>query len=299
MNYTLHQLQIFREVCKQRSITRAANEMLMTQPALSIQLKQFQQQFEIPLIEIIGKKIHITEFGQSILAVTENILNEAEQLKFKTKEYKGLVTGKLRIASVSTGKYVLPYFIEGFSHAHSGVDLLLDVSNKDQAIRSLKENTVDFALVSIPPQQLEVEEEPLLENKLFRVYNPAYDLNEMPVIFREEGSATRLVVSDFLGMKTERKKLQLTSNEAVKQAMIAGLGYSILPLIGIKNELNAGQLEIISTPGLPISTYWRLIWLKGKKLSPVSEAFLQHIKQNKNEIIQKHFKWYLEFQEGK
>jgi LysR family transcriptional regulator, low CO2-responsive transcriptional regulator len=114
MNYTLHQLQVFLEVVRQRSITKAAEEMHMTQPALSIQLKNFQMQFDIPLIEKAGRNLVITDFGMSIAEIAENIIREADTLKYKTKEYGELLSGKLRISSASTGKYIIPYFLNGF-----------------------------------------------------------------------------------------------------------------------------------------------------------------------------------------
>lgn len=295
MNYTLHQLKIFVEVAKFRSITKAANEMNMTQPALSIQLKQFQQQFDIPLVELIGKKIQITDFGETVLVIAKNILDEVDLLKYKTKAYSGFLTGKLKISTVSTGKYVIPYYLSGFTQQHKGIDLVLDVSNKDLTMKMLRSNEIDFAFVSVLPNNIDVYEEPLLENKLFKVINPKYNLNDLPIIFREEGSATRTLMTEFLGVSNERKSLQLTSNEAVKQAIIAGLGYSILPLIGLKNELINQTLTIVPTEGLPISTYWRLIWLKNKKLSPIAQEFLQYIKENKQTIVQENFSWYSEF----
>lgn len=295
MNYTLHQLKIFVEVAKLKSVTKAANEMNMTQPALSIQLKQFQQQFDIPLVELIGKKIQITDFGETVLAIAQNILEEVELLKYKTKEYSGFLTGKLKISTVSTGQYVIPYFLSGFTQLHKGIDLVLEVSNKEQTMKMLRSNEIDFAFVSVLPNNIDVYEEPLLENKLFKVMNPKFNLNDLPVIYREEGSATRNIMTEFLGVSNERKSLQLTSNEAVKQAIIAGLGYSILPLIGIKNELANQTLAIVPTEGLPISTYWRLIWLKNKKLSPIAQAFLQYIKENKSSIVEENFDGFSQF----
>ncbi|MEN8928853.1 MAG: LysR substrate-binding domain-containing protein [Flavobacteriales bacterium] len=293
MNYTLHQLRIFQEVVRQGSITRAAEEMHMTQPALSIQLKNFQSQFDIPLTEIIGKKTHVTEFGKSIALIIENILNEAEAIKYKTKEYSGLFSGKLRLSVASTGKYVIPFFLTNFLRDNSGIDLTLDVSNKTSVVNSLKNNEIDFAFVSVLPTDFEVHEEIMLENKLFLVGNTKKIEKERPLIYREEGSATRAAMVECFNQDKERKSLQLTSNEAVKQALIAGIGYSVLPLIGIKNELSNQELFVIPFEGLPITTNWRLIWLKNKKLSPVADAFLTHIKINKHEIIQDKFRWYL------
>ncbi|MFT4695741.1 MAG: DNA-binding transcriptional LysR family regulator [Urechidicola sp.] len=295
MNYTLHQLKIFLEVVRQGTITKAADEMHMSQPALSIQLKNFQAQFDIPLTEIIGKKTHVTEFGKSISVIIENILNEAEAIKYKTKEYNGLFSGKLRISIASTGKYVIPYFLSDFLKNNSGIDLTLDVSNKTSVINSLKNNEIDFAFVSVLPTDLKVNEEILLENKLYLVGNEKNIENEKTLIYREDGSATGAAMVDYFSNSKERKSLKLTSNEAVKQACIAGIGYSILPLIGIKNELSNKQLYIVPSKGLPITTNWRLIWLQSKKLSPVAEAFLNHIKTNKYDIIQKQFNWYLSY----
>lgn len=295
MNYTLHQLQIFLEVTKQKSVTKAAAEMHMTQPALSIQLKKFQQQFDIPLTEIIGKKLHVTEFGKSIAEIAENILKEADAIKYKTKEYNGLYAGKLRISSASTGKYVIPYFLSGFIKDHPGIDLKLDVSNKTEVLKNLERNEIDFALVSVIPEKIKVEEELLLENKLYLVGDSNKIDKNKPLIYREEGSATRKAMDQYFGNTNERKSLELTSNEAVKQAVIAGLGYSIIPLIGIKNELSEKQLHIIPSNNLPITTSWRLIWLKNKKLSPIAEAYLDYIKSKKYEIIHKSFEWYLTF----
>ncbi len=296
MNYTLHQLQIFLEVVRQQSVTKAAEEMHMTQPALSIQLKNFQNQFDMPLTEVIGRQLYITDFGKSIAVIAENVLREADAIRYKTKEYEGLLVGKLRISTASTGKYVMPYFLSGFLKEHPGIDLVLDVSNKSTVIQNLQNNEVDMALVSVLPEEIEVMEEQLLQNRLYLVGSEATFDPKTPLIYREEGSATRKAMDGYFGKNKERKSLTLTSNEAVKQAVIAGLGCSILPLIGIRNELMGNQLHIIPSKELPIVTNWRLIWLKKKKLSPVAEAYLQYISNHKYEIVSKMFDWYLRFE---
>ena len=296
MNYTLHQLQVFLEVVRQQSITRAAEEMYMTQPAISIQLKNFQMQFDIPLVEVVGRKLYVTDFGESIAELAENVLREADAIRYKTKEYSGLFTGKLRISSASTGKYVIPYFLSGFMRQHAGIDLVLDVTNKALVMASLKNNEIDFALVSVVPEGVVVNEEPLLENRLYLVGNATTFDKTLPFIFREEGSATRLAMDHYLSRGTQRKRIELTSNEAVKQAVIAGLGYSIIPLIGLKNELLTHQLCIITTKALPIITEWKLIWLKSKKLSPVAQAYLNYVRDHKDQIAEDSFSWYTNYQ---
>lgn len=300
MNYTLNQIRVYLKIVETESITKAAEELYMTQPAVSIQLKNFQDQFEVPLTELVGRKLHITEFGYEIAEIAEKAFLELENLKFKTLEFKGLLSGKLKISSASTGKYVIPFFLGDFLQSAPGINLVLDVTNKSRVLESLKQNEIDFAIVSVIPKDLEVEEEKLVENKLFLVSDGKGNPKKKPLIFREEGSATRQEMERYFqqhGSK-DRKKLELTSNEAVKQAVVAGLGNSIVPLIGIKNELLNQSIHIVPRRGLPLKTDWRLIWLKSKRLSPVAQAYLDYVREHKEEIIEKHFKWYLDFEGG-
>ncbi|MBP9187554.1 MAG: LysR family transcriptional regulator [Bacteroidia bacterium] len=304
MNYTLNQLQIFLKVAEKQSVTKAAEELHLTQPAVSVQLKNFQNQFDIPLTEVVGRKIYITDFGKEIAEAADKIINQVHAINYKTLAYKGQLAGRLKLSVVSTGKYVMPYFLTDFINQNSGIDLQMDVTNKNKVITSLENNEVDFALVSILPTSLPIEKLDLLQNKLYLVGNtntifnktPYTKLifNQRPLIFREKGSGTRQTMENFLTNNdiSVVKKMELTSNEAVKQAILAGLGYSIMPLIGIKNEMQNNQLQIIKVKGLPITTTWSLIWLKGKKHSPVSAAFLNHLTQEKENIAQQHFSWY-------
>lgn len=304
MNYTLNQLRIFLKVASTLNITKAAEELHLTQPAVSIQLKNFQNNFAIPLIEVINKRIFITDFGKEIAATAEKIMEEVHTINFKMYAHKGEITGKLKISIVSTGKYIAPFFIADFIKQNDGVELLMDVTNKAQVINSLEKNEVDFALVSVLPENLNIDKVALMQNKLFVVGNNDIAFNQkihdkkifetIPLIYREQGSGTRHVMEKFI-IKNNlpvKKKMELTSNEAVKQAVIAGLGYSIMPLIGIKNELENGHLQIIPVKGFPIKSTWYLIWLKNKRLSPVAEAYLAYIQTEKLQIILKKFDWY-------
>lgn len=303
MNYTLHQLQVFYKITETLSITKAAEELFLTQPAVSIQLKNFQNQFDIPLTEVVGRQIYITDFGKEIAAAAEAILNEVYAINYKTQAFKGQLSGRLKLSVVSTGKYVMPYFLSDFIKNNKEVELEMDVTNKTKVLKSLKNNEIDFALVSILPNDFEVESKIILENKLFLIGNKFVDISpkkdlavytsNFPLIFREFGSATRVTMENYLdqnGIKPNMK-LQLTSNEAVKQSVKAGLGLSIMPLIGLKNELDKGDLKIIPVKKLPIVTNWRLIWLKGKKFSPVASAYLKHINDSHEEIKDTYFSW--------
>ncbi len=303
MNYTLQQLRIFLTVTETGSVTKAAEALHLTQPAVSIQLKNFQNQFSIPLLEVVSKRIFVTDFGKEIAAAAAVILSEVHAIEYKMHAHRGELTGKLKLSVVSTGKYVMPYFLSGFMKRHAGVELALDVTNKAQVLRSLEQNEVDFSLVSVLPETLQIEKTALLQNKLFLVGNSdrKFDgktytkkvFEDLPLIYREPGSGTRYVMEKFVRRNAlpVQKKMELTSNEAVKQAVIAGLGYSIMPLIGIKNELQSGQLQIIPVKGFPIKSTWYLIWLKTKKLSPVAAAYLKYIQAEKEAIVAAQFQW--------
>ncbi|MFD2100508.1 LysR family transcriptional regulator [Flagellimonas iocasae] len=307
MYYTLHQLQIFLKISELQSITKASEELHLTQPAVSIQLKNFQEQFPIPLTEVVGRQLFITDFGKEIAQAAERIINQIEEINYKTMAYQGNLSGRLKLSVVSTGKYVMPYFLSDFITENKGVDLIMDVTNKLKVIRSLELNEVDFALVSVLPEKLNVNKVELMPNKLFYVSNydrqlpktvsKKYLFEKIPLIYREPGSATRNAMEAFIQKNnfSVNKTIELTSNEAVKQAVISGLGCSIMPLIGNKNALKNKELKIIPTKELPITTTWNLIWLKSKNLSPVAVAFLDFLKERKEGIIKKKFGWIDDF----
>jgi DNA-binding transcriptional LysR family regulator len=304
MNYTINQLRIFLKIAQTQSVTKASEELYLTQPAVSIQLKNFQGHFDIPLTEMIGRKIFITDFGKEIAVAAERILNEVYAINYKTLAYKGQLIGNLKISVVSTGKYIIPYFLSGFLKQHDGIELQLDVTNKAQVIKSLENNEVDFSLVSVMPDNMKLNKLELMQNQLYLVGNNEKKFKEkiyekkifetLPLIYREQGSGTRHVMEKFI-LKNKlpvKKKMELTSNEAVKQAVIAGMGFSIMPLIGIKNELNNGELQIIPVKGFPIKSIWNLIWLKDKGFSMVANSFLNYLKTEKQNIIKEKFNWF-------
>jgi len=302
MNYTLNQLRIFTQIARHGSITKAAEELHLTQPAVSIQLKNFQNQFEIPLTELVGRKIFITDFGREIVRAAEAILNEMAHIQYRSKLHRGVLAGKINISVVSTGKYIMPYFIADFLKLHPNVELNMDVTNKSRVIENLERNEVDFSLVSILPEHLSLKTLPILKNKLYLVghKNDFKDqkidielFKSLPLIFREQGSGTRHAVEAYFNKQNIDfiKSMELTSNEAVKQAVIAGMGYSILPLIGIKNELILKQLEIIEVEKFKLESEWNMVWLNAKNLSPQAAALIQFVEENKVRIANNQFGW--------
>ena len=306
MNYTLNQLNVFLKISETKNITKAAEALHLTQPAVSIQLRNFQDQFEIPLTEIIGRQLYLTKFGEEIAEASKRIIDEVSTMKHKSLAYKGFLTGEINIAVVSTGKYIMPYFLSDFLNEHQGVNLRMEVTNRYQVLESLEKNEVDFALVSVLPEKSVINKITLMENKLYLMGDKNWaesisensdDLTNLPWIFREPGSATRKAMENFILNRQIKitKKMELTSNEAVKQSLLAGLGISIMPLIGVKSELHEKSIQIIPLQGLPIKTSWNLIWLKGKKFSPAASAYLAYLETEKQRIIDDRFSWFKDY----
>jgi DNA-binding transcriptional LysR family regulator len=302
MNFTLHQLKIFKTIVEKKSITKAAVELNMTQPAASIQLKNFQDQFDIPLSEIIRRRFYVTDFGKEIYLIIDEILDKTETIQYKTEAFKGLLSGKLKISVVSTGNYVMPYFLSGFLKKYPKVELVLDVSNKTTVIKDLEQNLVDFSLVTVSPSHLEIEELPLMDNQLVLVASKENKIisekgisifKTIPLIYREEGSGTRHTMQQFFKKEkiSPKIKLELTSNEAIKQAVVANIGVSIVALLSIKNELLQNELKIIPAKGLPLKSVWKLIYLKKKTLSPVAKEFLAYVASEKETVYKNYFSW--------
>ncbi|MEN9332990.1 MAG: HTH-type transcriptional activator CmpR [Bacteroidota bacterium] len=304
MHFTLQQLIIFHALVQTKSVTKTADQLHLTQPAVSIQLKNMQKLFDQKIFETIGKKIYITPFGEEIYQRIDNMIQEAENIQQLTKTNHGILQGQLKIAVVSTGKYVMPYFISDFLQSNPLVELHMDVSNKQQVLERLKKNEVDFALISILPEKINLKKIDLIDNKLYMVgkkknKNENIETNKSlnqctPLIYREAGSGTRQIMEKFIERKKIKpvKPIELTSNEAIKQAILSGMGYSIMPLIGLKNEILNQQLEIIKIPGLPIKTTWQLVWLAEKKNSHLAQSYLTYLRKNKESILSEHFQWY-------
>jgi len=310
MNYTIHQLRVFITVCDTKSVTKAAQVLHLTQPAVSMQLKKLQDQFEIPLTEVIGRKLYITPFGEEIAKIIRSILEKMNQIKEQVELSKGLLSGKIRIASVSTGKYLIPYFLKAFMKLHPQIEIIIDVTNKNKVVEDLRNNDTDYALVSVIPTDMDLIRIQLLQNHLYLVGSKevcyatsqhtgsfAAKMQSLKFIFREPGSATRRAMEHFLETENMQvqNKIELKSNEAVKQAVVAGLGVSVMPLIGLKNEMQLDQIRIIEHEHLPIESNWNLVYLKGKEMTPAMNAFIGHLSMFKQGIIENQFSWILNY----
>jgi DNA-binding transcriptional LysR family regulator len=296
MEITLHQLRVFVKVSELGSITKAAEFLHLTQPAISIQLKNLQEQFPFPLTEVIGRQLYTTEFGQTIYQKALEILYQIQSIEDTTQQLMGHLSGTLRVGSVSTGKYVVPSFVSNFLQSHPAVNLSMDVTNRSGVIQSLMQNETDLGFITSPPASEHLVGVELMPNKLVLVcgkqsgvqnWRDLFENHHLPYILRENGSSTRELMEAFVSQfrNTQSKRIELTSNEAVKQAVIANMGWSMMPLIGLKHELLCEQIRVLPCKELISDSHWHVIWLRDKKFSPVAASFLNYLKEEKDDLV--------------
>ena len=304
MHFTLQQLRAFVTVVSAGSITRAAEELHLTQPAVSMQLRGFEDGFERPLFERVGRRMDLTPFGEEVLEHAKSLLIEAQSIHRKRSEQPGEWNGNLSIATVSTGKYVLPRFLAAFAADHPQVAIQLEVTNRSRVIELLEENAIDYALVSLPPERMEVESIPLVPNELHLVApagwripdpdTPEFEawLSESPLIFREPGSGTRRAFERLLAARGIQVDpvWEFATNEAVKQAVIAGMGVSLMSVAGFAPEKRLGLIASVPVRG-DWETAWQLVRRKGKPVTPLRARFEAHLLAKRDSIVAQHFPW--------
>ncbi|MDH5425559.1 MAG: LysR family transcriptional regulator [Gammaproteobacteria bacterium] len=305
MHFTLQQLKLFESVFRNGSYTRAAEELHLSQPAVSIQIKRLEEQAGLPLFELMGKKIFPTEAGKTIYKASCDILKSIEEVKNTIESIKGDVKGPLRLSVVTTSKYFMPHLLGSFLNKYPDVEPKLVFTNRSKVIQRLQNNEDDFVVMGQIPEDDKLETYPFLENILVPVAHPNHplagkknislkQLAEHRFLVREEGSGTRLVF-DRLLKKNElviEPYMQLGSSEALKQAVMAGLGLAILSLHSLRLELAANKLVVLDVEGFPIKRRWFAVHLKGKQLSLVSRTFLDYILEQSKHILDFDFKDY-------
>jgi DNA-binding transcriptional LysR family regulator len=286
MNVTFRQLTLFEAVARHLSFTRAADELHLSQPAVSMQIRQLEESVGLALFEKSGKRIGLTEAGKEVFHYSQSINRELAEMEEVLQSLKGLSRGRLNLAVASTVNYFAPRLLAEFHKAYPGIQLALDVTNREKLISMLIENSVDMVLMGQPPANVEVEYEAFMENPLVVVAPPEHPLSGEKAIplerlaaetflMREPGSGTRQAMERFF-FKREvkiRQGMQMTRNEAIKQAVRAGLGLSIVSIHTIDLELKTGRLVILDVDGFPIKRQWFLVYRKGKRLSPPGQAF--------------------------
>jgi LysR family transcriptional regulator, low CO2-responsive transcriptional regulator len=302
---TLHQLQILEAIAKHGSFTRAAEELELTQPTISQQIKRLTSTIGMPLFEQLGKQVHLTAAGKEVLSASATISERFAQLEVVLDELKGLKQGRIDLVASTTAKYFVPRLLGTFHRRHPEIELNLKITNQEGVLARLANNQDDLYFTGRPPKDLDIELRPILENPLVVVASSNHplagkknislkQLELEPFIFREAGSGTRLVIEQFL---TDNRVavdviIELSSNEAIKQAIAGELGISILSQHALALEDRDGLLTILNVEGFPIQRHWYVIYPAGKQLSVAAQAFLDFSIEEGKQIIDK-FSAYL------
>ena len=290
MHITIRQLQVFESVARHLSYTRAAEELHLTQPAVSMQIRQLEQAVGLALFEQIGKKIYQTRAGELMLGHALTIQEHLELAKREIDELKGVDSGRLSIGVVSTVNYFAARLLAAFSRKHPNVEIRLDVTNRETLLRKLESNEPDLVLMGQPPNNLDVNASDFMDNPLLLVAAPDHSMAKMKnisldslidetFVVREPGSGTRLAMERFFLDHDFKPKstVEMAGNEVIKQAIEVGLGLSILSAHTIELELSAGRLITLDVIGIPIVRRWYVAHRTGKRLTPTALSFKQFV----------------------
>jgi DNA-binding transcriptional LysR family regulator len=286
MNVTLRQLQVFESVARLASYTRAAEELHLTQPAVSMQVRQLEENLGVALFEQIGRRAQLTPAGEEVLRYARSIAGQLEEMQQVVAAIKGARGGRLRVSAATTANYFIARLLAVFSRRYPGVEIRLDVTNRESLLHQLAENTVDMVVMGRPPMELDVEAGAFMENPLVVVAPPEHPLartkdialrrlQDEVFLVREPGSGTRIAMERFFeehGIRV-RTGMEVGSNEAIKQSVQAGLGLGLLSRYTLALELSLGRLVELDVRGFPIRRHWHLVHRRRKRLSPIAEAF--------------------------
>jgi DNA-binding transcriptional LysR family regulator len=300
MHITFRQLKIFAAVARRLSFTRASEELHLTQPAVSMQIKQLEQAVGLPLFEQLGKKIFLTDAGREFSRYASAITSQLEELDQVVDEMKGLKRGRLSIAVASTANYFVPRLLATFCQRHGdAVSVSLDVTNREQLLKGLVENRNDLVIMGQPPPEMDLVAERFLENPLVVIAPPGHPLaaekripperlREETFLVREQGSGTRSAMERYFAANKLRlaTPMEMSSNEAIKQSVEAGLGLGVVSLHTLAMELALGQLVVLDVVKFPIMRYWYIVYREGKRLSIVAQSFREFVLREAARLLQ-------------
>lgn len=296
MHATFRQLRLFLSFAEHLSVTAAAKASHVTQPTASMQLKELSQAVGMPLYEQIGKKLYLTPAGEALAQTARNMVDEWSAFEQQVAAMKGMAHGRLRLAVVSTAKYFVPRLLGSFCARYPDIDIALEVLNRDGVVARLRANADDLYIMSMPPEDMDLERHAFLGNPLEVVAplsHPLASARRLPLsalapmrfILREKGSGTRLACDNhfrLLGFEPD-VRLELGSNEAIKQAVAAGMGLSVISRHAMAARPEDEQLAILDVKGFPVQSRWWTLYPKGKRLSPIATVFLAHLEEKARE----------------
>ena len=298
LHVTLRQLKVFESVARHLSYSRAADELHLTQPAVSMQIKQLEDNISLPLFEQLGKRIFLTEAGRELYQYSRAIAQQLTDMEVALDELKGMERGKLNIAVVTTANYFAPHLLAKFCQRYRGVTVSLNVSNRETVLKQLADNLIDLAIMGQPPENLDIDSESFMENPLVVVAPPSHPLcqeQSIPVqrlaqeifLVRESGSGTRSAMERFFAEHKIKinKGMETDTTEAIKQAVQAGMGLGIMSRHTAELELETKRLKILDVQGFPIIRYWHVVNRKNKRLSSVANAFREFLLKEAAELL--------------
>lgn len=297
---TLRQLQVFEATARHGNFTRAAEELRLTQPTVSTQVKQLSKAVGLPLFEHLGKQLYITESGQALLETCQEIFARLEHLEMYLSESKGIAQGRLRLSAAATAQYFLPKFLNPFCHQYGGVSVALEVNNHDAILKRLDQNLDDLYILSRLPDRNTIESIPFLCNPLVVIAcadhplvqnQQQITLNQIakePFVMREQGSATREAAEALFRQQgvSVRTQFELGSNEAIKQAVSQGLGLAVLSLHSLTDQTVSSQVAILAVEHFPLYQQWHMIFQKNRANSTVTQIFIDFLLKESSKYCQ-------------
>jgi DNA-binding transcriptional LysR family regulator len=295
MNFSFRQLRLFQALAEKGSVSAAAKAMHVTQPTASMQLKEISAAVGLPLYEVIGKKVFLTDTGHALAATAREVTQSLESFEQLTHATKGIAKGRLRIAVVSTAKYFMPRLVGSFCKRHPSIDVSLEILNRDGVLERLRQNADDLYIMSMPPDDMALVDEVLMPNPIVVIAASKdalakqkkvtlSDLKDHRFIMRELGSGTRMTADQYFRKKKFRAdiRLELGSNEAVKESVAGGLGIGVISLYALHGNQKENGVSVIDIDEFPLKSSWHLVHLAAKNLSPIALAFKAHIMREIN-----------------
>ncbi len=283
---TLRQLQVFETVARHLSHSRAAKELYLSQPAISMQIKQLELGVGLPLFDQVGKQIHLTEAGREMLHYSCTISQQLQEMEAVFDEMKGLAHGRMNISVVNTANYFMPQLLAKFSQQHPKIQISLHVANRDAVLKQLAENNTDLAIMGQPQDGTDMLAQSFMKNPLVIIASPNHPLCKLKRIklqqleqenflVREQGSGTRGAMERFFAEHGIRFRagMEMGTNEAIKQAVQAGMGLAILSLHSAELELETGRLAVLNVEHFPVVRQWYIVHRQNKRLSTAAQAF--------------------------
>lgn len=298
MRVTWNQLRLFEAVARNNSFTRAAEELHVVQPTVSAQIKQLTDTIGLPVFEQVGKKIYLTDAGKELYQTVRELFESWDRFEMKISDLKGSKAGKLRVSIVTTAKYFIPRLLGPFCQHYPGIDVALEVVNRDQVLERLINNLDDLYIMGVPPEHLAIEKVPFLQNPLVVVAPKNHELATRKrisltrlakerFILREKGSGTRIAAEEFFAKRkvTLPVKMELSNNEAIKWAVAGGMGLSVLSQHAMMLEPMQDKIAVLNVEGFPIIRSWHIVYPAGKQFSVVAATFFEYLKEEA-EMIQ-------------